>query len=86
MRQPTDAELHRGDVMRDIVKRSGKPHNENVRELAQEYYETLAREVYPGDSHTNMMSRDLLVEMQMETFDEDFVAFTALFGGWLRQG
>jgi hypothetical protein len=85
MRQPTDAELHRGEVMRGIVKR-GKPHNENVRELAQEYYEALACESYPKDTSGNIASRKLLVEMQMETFDEDFVAFYVLFGAWLRQG
>jgi hypothetical protein len=83
--EATERQKHREEIMRAIVKRRGKPHNGNVRDYAQEYYETLALEAYPGDEQSSVAARGLLASLMMDTFDDDFIANYVLFGKWLRQ-
>lgn len=76
----------RGEIMADIIKKRGRPFNDTVRDFAQEYYETVAKLIYPDeDNQTSTIARDLFVKLMMDSFDVDFIANYHLFGKWLRQ-
>jgi hypothetical protein len=76
----------RGEIMRDVLKRRGRPFNDTVRSHFEEYCQLVAEEMYQQGDHPSIGSvRGLLVTMLMDEFDRDIIANRLLFGKWLGQ-